>query len=162
MDAPEPSAYSLTDTRGVYTPRMVSNRRIFATLPAGWRRLRVAVLLAHALVELAVAGMMWVAPAAFGLPTDPTTAALARSFGVGAGSVGLLSLLLLRWGRGTAAVAGFLTLAAYQAGIFVTQLISPMAGMPVWVAPVFHGAFVVAFAALAHRASSGADGAGLE
>jgi len=130
--------------------------------PAGWRGFRVGVLLTHALVELSVAALMWADPGAFGLPTDPTTAALARSFGVGAGSVGLLSLLLVRWWRGTAAVAGLLSLAAYQAGIFVTQLLNPMVGVPVWVAPVFHGAFVVSFVVLAKRASGHADAAGLE
>ncbi len=130
--------------------------------PAGWRRFRAGVLGAHALVELSVAGLMWSDPGAFGLPTDPTTAALARSFGVGAGSVGLLSLLLLRWERGPAAVAGLATLAAYQAGIFVTQLLNPMVGVPVWVAPVFHGAFVVSFVVLANRVSGHADAAGLE
>ena len=114
--------------------------------------LRPAVLLAHALTELSVAALMWFAPTVFFVDPDAETQALARSFGVGAGSVGILSLLLLRWGRGDAGFVGALTLAAYQAGIFVTQVQDPMAGMPVWVAPVFHGAFVAAFLYLANSA----------
>ncbi len=130
--------------------------------PARWRQFRAGVLVAHALVELAVAVLMWADPGVFGLPTDPTTAALARSFGVGAGSVGLLSLFLLRFGGGTGAAAGLLTLAGYQAGIFVTQLLDPMKGVPPWVGPVFHGLFVAAFLLLADRARRRADEVGVE
>ena len=107
-----------------------------------------------------MAGLMWTDPGAFGLPADATTSALARSFGVGAGSVGLLSLLLVRWGRGSAGAAGLLTLAAYQSGILVTQILAPMPGVPVWLAPTFHGAFVVAFWVLAFRSARGVGGAG--
>ncbi|MDP2306938.1 MAG: hypothetical protein Q8P18_13015 [Pseudomonadota bacterium] len=114
--------------------------------------LRIALLVAHAVIELSVAALMWASPSLFFPHPDAETIALARSFGVGAGAVGLLSVLLLRWGRGDAGLVGALTLAAYQLGICVSQVLHPMAGVPAWVPPVFHGAFVVSFLVLAARA----------
>lgn len=113
---------------------------------------RIGLLLTHAAIELSVTVLMWASPDVFFPHPDAETIALARSFGVGAGAVGLLSLLLLRWGRGEAGLAGALTLAAYQFGILVTQLLHPMPGVPAWVPPIFHAAFVVAFLVLAARA----------
>ena len=113
---------------------------------------RIGVLVAHAITELVVAALMWGAPSMFFPSPDAETVGLARSFGVGAGSVGVLSVLLVPWGRAEAGFVGALTLAAYQLGIFVTQLVRPMEGVPAWVPPAFHAAFVVSFCVLAARA----------
>jgi hypothetical protein len=114
--------------------------------------IRVGLLVFHALVELSVAVLMWARPESFFADPDAELRSLARSFGVGAGAVGILSLLLVRWGRGDAGFVGALTLAAYQAGICVSQVLTPMPGVPAWVPPVFHGALVLGFLHLARLA----------
>jgi len=113
---------------------------------------RIGLLVAHAVVELTVAVLMWASPTAFLPAPDAEMTALARSFGVGAGAVGVLSLLLVRWGRGEAGLVGALTLATYQLGIAVSQVLHPMPGVPAWVPPLFHGGFVTGFLVLAQRA----------
>ncbi len=117
--------------------------------PPHWRS---ALLLLHALVELSVAVLMWAAPGVFFSSPTPELVALARSFGVGAGAVGLLSLLLVRQAGGPALRIGAITLAMYQAGIGVAQVLAPMPGVPAWVPVSFHAAFALAFAYIAARA----------
>jgi hypothetical protein len=113
------------------------------------RSFATIVLVLHALTELSVAVLMGFTPSVF-FPTGGLELhELARSFGVGAGAVGVLSVLLLKWRDGDAGLIGFLTLASYQAGILVNQLRYPMASVPAWVPPLFHGCFVLAFLWLA-------------
>jgi len=114
--------------------------------------MRRAVLLLHALVELSVAALMWAAPRVFFPAPTPELVALARSFGVGAGAVGLLSLLLVRDPDGRTLRVGAITLAMYQSGIGLAQLLAPMPGVPAWVPVSFHAAFALAFAHMAIRA----------
>lgn len=116
-------------------------------------RLRTPLLLLHGAVELAVAALMWGAPGVFFAEPTPELVALARSFGAGAAAVGVLSVLLVRWGQGATLAVGAATLAVYQAGICVAQVLAPMPGVPVWVPPAFHGAFTLAFAAMAADAA---------
>ena len=113
------------------------------------RSFATIVLVLHSITELSVAVLMGFTPSVFFPAGGLELHELARSFAVGAGTVGILSALLLKWREGDAGFIGFLTLACYQAGILVNQLRHPMASVPAWVPPLFHGSFVFAFLALA-------------
>jgi hypothetical protein len=108
--------------------------------------MRTLLLGFHALVELTVGAVMWARPAWFLGAPPPEMVDLARAFGSGAGAVGLLSLLLIR--RPEADRVALPTLALYQLGIGINQVLSPMPGVPPWVPPVFHLGLVAGFVAL--------------
>jgi hypothetical protein len=122
------------------------------------RAFRIGVLGFHALVEGAVAVLMWATPGVFFVEPTPELVALARSFGTGAGAVAVLSALLVRWGRGATLAVGAATLGVYQLGICVAQVLAPMPGVPAWVPPLFHAGFVLAFAGLARQGAREAAG----
>ena len=106
----------------------------------------IVLLIINALVEGSVAVMMLYFPETFFPEPDPALFNLAKSFGVGASAITILSLILIRFRKSREAVMmGCTVLAFYHTGIAVLQVINPMQGMPAWVAPTFHGLLVAGF-----------------
>ena len=112
------------------------------------------VLGLHALVELIAGGIMLVVPTVFFPKGSYDMLELARAFGVGAFSVGVLSVLMFRFRQRESMLMGYMILGLYQTGIMVLQIRHPMEGTPPWVAPVFHGFFVLSFTWLGYKSRS--------
>lgn len=106
----------------------------------------VILLIINILVEGSVAVLMLYFPDMILPNPDPSLYALAKSFGVGASAITVMSAILIRFRKSREAVMlGCTTLAFYHTGIAVLQVLNPMKGLPVWVAPLFHALLVAGF-----------------
>lgn len=77
---------------------------------------------------------------------------LARPFGLAALCLAALGWLTLRWPHSAAVRIAATVLSGYHGGIALLQIVQPMAGLPIWLAPLFHGLLALGFGRAARRA----------
>lgn len=103
---------------------------------------RIIILLISGLVEIPVGSLELFKPQTFNKVLTPELIQLSHAFGIGAFSIGLLSMVLVRTKSVEATKIGLMVLAFYHLGIGITQGVMNNDG-PMVPAIAFHGFLVL-------------------